>query len=64
MVDTVEELKMKKEIAESHLKKIKEIETDAKNKTGDSEGIIISYRRGFENGLAAITHHNILKRNI
>lgn len=64
MVDTVEELKMKREIAESHLKKVKDIETDAKNKTGDSEGIIISYRRGFENGLAAITHHNILKRNI
>lgn len=62
MVDTVEELKMKKEIAESHIQKVKLIETDAKNHTGDSEGIVISYKRGFENGLAAITHHNILSR--
>lgn len=64
MVDTVEELRMKKAIADSHMQKVKEIEENAKNGTGDSEGIILSYKRGFENGLAAITHHNILKRKL
>lgn len=62
LVDTVEELNMKKTIAESHIKKVLEIESDAKNNRGDSQGILISYTRGFKNGLAAISHHNILKR--
>lgn len=62
MVDTVEELKMKKEIAESHFEKVNQIEMDAKNNTGDSQGIIISYMRGFKNGFAAISHHTILNR--
>lgn len=62
MVDTVEELTMKKEIAESHIKKVLEIENDARNNRGDSQGIIMSYTRGFKNGLAAISHHSILNR--
>jgi hypothetical protein len=62
MVDTVEELKMKKEIAEGHIQKIMVIENDAKNNTGDSQGIILSYTRGFKNGLAAISHHSILRK--
>ncbi|MGF7039116.1 hypothetical protein [Mucilaginibacter lappiensis] len=64
MVDTVEELKMKREIAESHIKKVLEIEVDAHNNTGDSQGILISYTRGFRNGLAAISHHAVLKRKL
>jgi hypothetical protein len=62
MIDTVEELKMKKETAESHIEKVLIIESDAINKTGDSEGIIVSYTRGFRNGLAAISHHTIISR--
>ncbi|HKG06339.1 MAG TPA: hypothetical protein VKB19_07775 [Pedobacter sp.] len=62
MIDTVEELKMKKEIAGSHIEKVLLIETDALNKEGDSEGIIISYTRGFRNGLAAISHHTIISK--
>ncbi|RFZ84529.1 hypothetical protein DYU05_02610 [Mucilaginibacter terrenus] len=62
MVDTVEELLMKKGIAESHIKKVLEIEADAQNGTGDSQGVLISYTRGFKNGLAAISHHSILNR--
>ena len=62
MVDTVEELTMKKTIAESHMKKILEIEEDARQNKGDSQGIIMSYTRGFKNGLSAISHHSILKR--
>ena len=61
MVDTVEELTMKKEIAESHIKKVLEMEEDLKNNRGDGQGVILSYTRGFRNGLAAISHHNIFK---
>ena len=64
MVDTVEELSMKKQIAESHIKKVLEIEEDLRNNMGDSQGIIMSYTRGFKNGLAAISHHAILKRKL
>ncbi|MEJ6980553.1 hypothetical protein WG906_08840 [Pedobacter sp. P351] len=64
MIDTVQELTMKKDIAQSHIKKVIEIEADAKEGTGESQGIVISYTRGFKNGLAAISHHTILKRNL
>lgn len=63
MVDTVEELSMKKETAENHIKQVKDIEEEAKDNRGLGQGIIISYTRGFRNGLAAISHHAILKRN-
>lgn len=62
MVDTVEELTVKKETAENHIKQIIEIESDAKNNKGVGQGVIISYTRGFKNGLAAISHHSIMKR--
>lgn len=62
MVDIVDELKMKRSIAESHMQKVLNIEEEAKNDRGDSQGMIISYARGFKNGLSAISHHSILKR--
>lgn len=62
MADMVEELMMKKETALIHLEKIKVIQQDAKENTGDCQGILLSYTRGFRNGLAAISHHSILKR--
>jgi len=64
MIDTVDELKMKKDIAESHIKKIQEIEEDSRNGRGDGQGVLMSYTKGFKNGLAAISHHSILKRKI
>jgi len=63
MIDTVEELKVKKETAENHIKQVIEIEQEANNNKGAGEGIIISYTRGFRNGLAAISHHSIMNRN-
>lgn len=63
MVDTVEELTVKKEIAESHIKQVIEIEEQAKNNEGVGYGIVISYTRGFRNGLAAISSHIILSKN-
>ncbi len=63
MIDTVEELTVKKETAENHIKQILEIESEAKNNKGVGQGVIISYTRGFKNGLAAISHHSIMKKN-
>ena len=63
MIDTVEELQVKKETAENHVKQVIEIEQEANNNKGVGQGIIISYTRGFRNGLAAISHHSIMNRN-
>lgn len=62
MVDTVEELAVKKETAESHIAQILEIENDMSNSKGVAQGVFISYTRGFRNGLAAISHHSIMKK--
>lgn len=62
MIDTVEELSVKKNTAENHIKQIIEIENDGKNNYGVGQGVIISYTRGFKNGLAAISHHSIMKK--
>lgn len=62
LVDTVEELEMKKAIADDHYQKVIEIEEDLKNSRGDGQGVIVSYTRGFRNGLAAISHHSIISR--
>ncbi len=63
MIDTVEELTVKKETAESHIMQVIEIEEQAKLNEGVGHGIIISYTRGFRNGLAAISGHIILNKN-
>ena len=63
MVDTVEELQVKKETAEDHMKQVRLIEEEVANNKGVGQGIIISYTRGFRNGLAAISHHSIMKKN-
>ncbi|WP_343700148.1 hypothetical protein [Chitinophaga sp.] len=63
MIDTVEELTVKKETAESHIRQVIEIEEQAKQNEGVGHGIIISYTRGFRNGLAAISGHVILNKN-
>ncbi|GGB22834.1 hypothetical protein [Mucilaginibacter rubeus] len=62
MVDMVEELEMKKNIALGHIEKVKAVEDSLMQENGDCKGILISYTRGFKNGLAAISHHHILTR--
>jgi hypothetical protein len=64
MVDTVEELKMKKTIAQSHISKIAQIEDDLHNNKGTALGVTMSYTKGFKNGLAAISHHTMLKKQL
>jgi len=63
LIETVEELTVKKETAEQHIRQVLEIEERAKNNDGPGQSIIISYTRGFKNGLAAISHHSILRKN-
>jgi hypothetical protein len=53
----------KKETAESHIRQVLEIEQEANESRGVAEGIILSYTRGFRNGLAAISHHSIMNKN-
>jgi hypothetical protein len=62
MIDMVEELEMKKKIALGHIDKVLQIEKSLSEEYGDCKGILISYTRGFKNGLAAISHHHILTR--
>jgi hypothetical protein len=62
MIDMVEELEMKKKIALGHIDKVQNIEEGIQQQQGDFKGILISYSRGFKNGLAAISHHHILTR--
>lgn len=63
MIDTVEELQVEKETAEQHIKQLLEMEQDTANNSGAGYGIILSYTRGFRNGLAAISHHSIMNKN-
>lgn len=63
MIDIVEELKSKKDIAIRHIDEIVEIETDAANNRGLGQSLIMSYTRGFKNGLAAISYHSIMKKD-
>lgn len=62
MIDTVEELVVKKDTAESHIRQIIEMERDALEDKGVCQSVLISYTRGFKNGLAAISAHSIMKK--
>ena len=61
MVDVVDELKMRREKAEDHYKKVLELQKEA-SEQGASHRLIISYHRGFLNGMAAIAIHESNKR--
>lgn len=62
MVDVVDELKMKKEKADDHYKKILALQKEVIDQ-GESHRLIISYKRGFQNGMAAIAIHESNKKN-
>lgn len=62
MIDMVDELEMKKRIALGHVAKVKDIQESLEQENGDCKGLLISYTRGFKNGLAAISHHHILTK--
>lgn len=62
MVDVVDELKMRKEKADDHYNKILELQKEAIEQ-GESHRLIISYKRGFQNGMAAIAIHESNKKH-
>ena len=64
MIDTVDELNVKKETAQAYLQQILDIESDLKEEKGIGHGVLISYTKGFRNGLAAISHHSIMKKKL
>lgn len=57
MVDTVDELKMKKDRALRHMEKVLEMEKELSGENRSSHRVTISYKRGFHNGMATIAHH-------
>lgn len=62
MVDTVDELQMKKERALRHVEKVIEMQAELVNDKRESHRVTISYKRGFHNGMATIAHHESNKR--
>jgi hypothetical protein len=63
MVDTVDELKMKRERAVRHMEKVKEMQSELSGEHREIHRVTISYKRGFHNGMAAIAHHESGKRS-
>lgn len=62
MVETVDELETHKQNIKEEISIVQAIEQEALKSTGLSQNMILSYRRGFKNGFAAITFNNILSR--
>jgi hypothetical protein len=62
MVDTVDEIKMKRERAVRHLALVEEYKLELVGENRHKHRLTISYKRGFLNGMAAIAHHEAGKR--
>lgn len=62
MIETVEELISYKETVLEDIRKVTEIEDGAVKGSGLSQNLILSYRKGFRNGFAAITYNTVLSK--
>ena len=62
LIDLVEELKIKKIDLLAHRVKVQELERDLEQNKGLCERAILSYKRGFMKGLAAITQNYLLNK--
>lgn len=62
MVETVDELLTHKANIEDEMRLVSAIEEDAKKGNGITQNVVLSYKRGFKNGFAAITYGTILNR--
>ncbi len=62
MIETVEELVNFRKTIEAEMEAINSIEEDTRNAVGLSQNLILSYKKGFKNGFAAITYNTILNR--
>lgn len=64
MIDTVEELVSLKDNASQELTTVLDIEADTHKNQGLSQNLFMSYKKGFRNGLAAISFDTVLRRKI
>lgn len=55
LVDLVDELKMQKDLLQSHIEKVKQIKAEVDSETGSGQRVVLSYQRGFMRGLYAIS---------
>lgn len=62
MIETVDELLSYRETILEDIRKVSEIESDTKKEVGLSQNLVLSYRRGFRKGFAAITYGTVLSR--
>lgn len=62
MIETVDELIAHKETVAGEMKIVSSIEEDSRQRTGLSQNPILSYKKGFRNGFAAITYNTVLSR--
>lgn len=59
MIDMVDELKMKLDKAKSHQLEVMQLEKEIQEGLGAAQRVMISYKRGFTNGLAAIAYRKM-----
>ncbi len=64
MMDTVEEIKAEKEKIQEEIKKIRQLQEDARVNKGNGHLVILSYDRGFKRGLAALTSSKLFGKNL
>jgi hypothetical protein len=62
MIEMVDELLTKKASVEDEMKIVESIENDSRNQNGITQNVILSYKKGFKNGFAAITYGTILSK--
>lgn len=64
LIDLVEELKIRKELTNDHLEKVKKIREEAAGDEGPARRIVLSYQRGFMRGLYAISQSKLFNGNM
>ena len=62
MIETVDELITRKETVVDEMKIVSAIEGDSVQRIGLSQNPVLSYKKGFRNGFAAITYNTVLSK--
>ncbi len=58
LIDIVDELNTRKEIILGHIEKLHQIQKDSENMKGICERVVLSYKKGFNRGLYALSKLN------
>jgi len=64
LIDLVDELKTRKEMVHEHIEKVSLVKKEMETDSGMTQRILLSYKRGFMRGLAALTQTNVLNKKI